>query len=156
MLRSLLVLTFLLVASAVSADFSQFVSISPNNENKYQEVRPVITRQENLVTVRVPYRDGPKKYWLIVSDKPLRNGEQEFRDFIWKGAGTRTDIILLVPLGPSVQRKQGGDIRDENSEIQLILPYQLAQRAYIYHDFPMLVFDGGFYYTIDIPSYVKQ
>jgi hypothetical protein len=150
----------LLVTSAALADFSQFVSVSPDNENKNQEVRPIIARKENVVTVRVPYRDGPKKYWLIVSDKPLRNGEQEFRDFIWKGAGTRTrtrtDIALLVPLGPSVQRKQGGDIGDEKSEIQLILSYQLAQRAYIYYDFPTLVFDGGFYYTIDIPSYVKQ
>jgi hypothetical protein len=156
MLRSLLGLTLLLVASAAPASFSQFVSLSPDNENKYQEVRPVITRKENVVTVRIPYRDGPKKYWLIVSDKPLRNGEQEFRDFIWKGAGTRTDIVLLVPLGPSVQRTQGGDIREEKSEIQLVLPYQFAQRAYIYHDFPTLVKDGGFYYTIDIPSYVKQ
>jgi hypothetical protein len=119
-------------------------------------VRPIIARKENVVTVRVPYRDGPKKYWLIVSDKPLRNGEQEFRDFIWNGASTRTDIALLVSLGPSVQRKQGGDIGDEKSEIQLVLPYQLAQRAYIYYDFPTLVFDGGFCYTIDIPSYVKQ
>ena len=156
MLRVLLGLTFLLVTSAASAIFSQFVSVSPNNENKYQEVRPAVTRNGDVVTVSIPYRDGPKKYWLIISAKPLRNGEQEFRDFIWKGTSARTDIVLFASLAPSLQRTLSGDTRDERSEIRLVLPYKLAQRAYIYHDFPVAVFDGGFYYTVDIPSYLKQ
>ena len=118
-------------------------------------MRPTIARRGDVVTVSIPYLDGPKKYWLIISDKPLRNDEQEFRDFIWKGAANRTNIVLFAPLAPTYQRLSS-DTKDERPEIKLVLPYDLARRAYIYHDFPTPVFDGGFYYTVDIPSYIKQ
>src|SRR5437867_10834009 len=144
----IVVLSSLLVVSTTFAIFSQFITVSPDNEDKYQEVKPVIKIEKGLVGIQIPYRDNTsKKYWLIIADKPLTKDKQNFRDVIWQGPGVRSDIILITPLARSL----------EKSEIQLFLQHELAQRAYIYHDFPMAgVRDGGLYYTIDIPAYIGK
>jgi len=150
------------VTSPAFPAFSQFVSVSPANDNMHQAVRPTVKTEGDLVTIRIPYRSGSQqKYWLIISDKPLAKERQDFRSLIWeqkwKRNGMGSGIILMAPLGNPFDGPHGNPMnKEEKPEIHLILPRELAQRAYIYHDFPSLVLDGGYYYTVDIPSYMLK
>lgn len=164
MSRSLLSLAlsfFLLAASPAFAVFSEFVSVSPANDAKHQNMKPVIKAEGSLVTIQLPYRDWHGwKYWLVVSDKPLTKDKQDFRNIntsISLGLPvTRTDIVLIAPLDRSFDGQFSPEAKDRKLEIRLNLSRELAQRAYIYHDFPGLVADGGYYYTVDIPSYILK
>ena len=146
----------MIVASPAFVGFSEFISVSPATDNKHQKMKPDIKVEGELVTIRISYQDGDKeygrKYWLIVSDKPLTKERQDFRG-INLGVNVRSDIILMAALAPSPWNLNR---RDENNHIILHLTRELAQRAYIYHDYSRLVLDGGFYYTVDIPSYMPK
>ncbi|MCF6325134.1 MAG: hypothetical protein L3J89_12575 [Gammaproteobacteria bacterium] len=160
MFRPILILSFtlsflIIVASPAFAIFSEFISISPATDNNHQKMKPQIKVEGELVTIRIPYQDDDKeygkKYWLIVADKPLTKDDQDFRGMNIR-VNIRSDIILMVALAPSPWSLNR---RDEKNHIILYLTRELAQRAYIYHDYSGLVLDGGFYYTIDIPSYLS-
>lgn len=155
-LFSLALFSFLLASSPAFAVFSEFVSVSPANDTKHQNMKPVIKAEGSLVTIQLPYRDGPLKYWLVVSDKPLTKDKQNFRKIILGLPDTRADIVLIAPLAPSLDRRFSREEKDTKPEIRLNLSRELAQRAYIYHDFTGLVLDGGYYYTVDIPSYMLK
>ena len=156
-LFSLVLFPLLFAASSAFAVFSEFVSVSPANETKHQNMKPIIKVEGSLVTIQLPYRDGPWKYWLVVSDKPLTKDKQDFRNInISLGLPARTDIVLIAPLAPSFDGQFSREMKDRKLEIRLNLSRELAQRAYIYHDFPGLVLDGGYYYTVDIPSYMLK
>jgi hypothetical protein len=156
-LFSLALSSFLLAASPAFAVFSEFVSVSPANDTKHQNMKPVIKAEGSLVTIQLPYKDGPLKYWLVVSDKPLTKDKQDFRKTILGLPDTRTDIVLIAPLAPSFDGQYLREVKDRKLEIRLNLSRELAQRAYIYHDFPGFVLaDGGYYYTVDIPSYMLK
>ncbi len=152
-LFSLVLSSFLFAASPAFAVFSEFVSVSPVNDTKHQNMKPVIKAEGSLVTIQLPYRDGPLKYWLVVSDKPLTKDKQDFRKIILGLPDTRTGIALIAPLAPSFDEYK---VKDRKPEIRLNLSRELALRAYIYHDFPNHVLDGGYYYTVDIPSYMLK
>ncbi len=160
MLRSIfsLALFFLLfVTSPAFAAVSYFVRVSPENSNKHWEVRPTIKAEGAFVTISIPYGGGPKKYWLIIADKPLAKDRQNFRSMIWHRNSMVSGNTLITPLGYPYDGPHGNPMKkDAKSEIHLLLPRELAQRAYIYHDFPSPVMDGGLYYTVDISSYMLK
>jgi hypothetical protein len=115
-------------------------------------MKPVVEVDGGSVTVRPTYRNGPKPYWLFIATKPLAKDRQEFRNFLWSrgtppAGSNRSDIVLYRLITES-----SGDIVDD--VIVLRFPLEVAARAYIYHDFSDPVMDGGFYYTVDIPSYL--
>jgi hypothetical protein len=144
-------LSFLFIASPAYSAFRGFVSISPATESKHLNFTPVITIQDSFIEVKLPYVDnGSKKYWLVIADKPLNSIEQDFNRI--KLLNARTDISLLTQLSPAFDNAT----KDQKQEIRLKLSHELARRAYIYFDFFNLVADGGYYYTIDIPSYIQK
>jgi hypothetical protein len=146
----------LLVTSTSFAAFSKFVVVSPDTENTHQELKPEIKNENGLVSVRIPYQESDKKYWLIVSDKQLQKENLNFRSLIWEGASARSDILLIAPLAPNAQPLTPKGKKPQLRDITLQLSSDLAQRAYIYHDFSDPVLDGGFFYTVDIPSYLNR
>ncbi len=156
---SLALSSLLFVASPAFGVFSEFVSVTPTTDNKHQHMRPVIKVEGALVTIRLPYRNDDKnygrKYWLVVSDKPLTKEKQEFRGVLINGVGARSDILLMATLGPS-RSGWGREMDNDKSYIFLHLTHELAQRAYIYHDYSGVVLDGGYYYTVDIPAYLPK
>jgi hypothetical protein len=134
------------------AVFSGFVSVSPRNDRVHREMKPFVEVDGGSVTVRLPYRIDPKPYWLFIATKPLAKDRQEFRDFLWsrgtpQAGSNRSDIVLYRLITES-----SGDIVGD--AIVLHLPLEIAARAYLYHDYPSLVMGGGYYYTVDIPSYL--
>ncbi len=152
---SLALSSLLFVTSPAFAAFSEFVSVSPANDSRHQGMKPVIKIEGSLVTIQLPYRDGPQKYWLVVADRPPAKDRQEFRSIIWGYGGRRADIVLIAPLAPSLDGCYWLQVKDRRPEIRLNLSRELASRAYIYRDFPGYVLDGGYYYTVDIPSYLS-
>jgi len=141
-------LILLLVTFPAFGIFSEFVSISPANEKSHQDMRPTIKSKDDAVAVSIPYIEGKQKYWLIVSDKMLPTQKQNFREVIWSGNFVNSGIVLIAPLGYHFQEKKPA--------IQIVLPRALAMHSYIYYDYPKSIYDGGFYYTIDIPSYLQK
>lgn len=149
-------LVLLLVTFPTFASFSMFLSISPANENNNQDIRPTIKSKGDSVAVSIPYIEGERKYWLIVSDKMLPTHKQNFRDVIWSGNIVHPGIILIAPLGYPFQEHPDQLVSKDKPEIQIVLPRTLAMHSYIYYDYPKSIYDGGFYYTIDIPSYLQK
>jgi len=141
-------LILLIVSFPAFGIFSQFVSISPANEKNHQDMRPTIKSKGDSVAITIPYIDGEQKYWLIVSDKMLPTQKQNFREVIWSGNVVHSGIVLIAPLGYHFQ--------EQKPAIQIVLPRALAMHSYIYYDYPKSIYDGGFYYTIDIPSYLQK
>jgi hypothetical protein len=144
-------LSFLFIALPAHSIFRGFVSISPATDSKHLNFTPVITIQDSFIEVKLPYvNHGSKKYWLVIADRTLNSAEQDFKRIMQ--LNSRTDIALLTQLSPA----SDDATKDQKQEIRLRLSHELAQRAYIYFDFFNFVFDGGYYYTIDIPSYIKK
>ena len=146
-IASLVVVSLALVASPAFAVFSASVSVSPATDNNHRELRPVIKREGERISVRVPYQNDQRRYWLVVASRWLTSKEQNFRDVVLRGVGVRPDIVLTATLGPVSGSR-------DHDDIVLQLPREIAERAYIYHDYSGYVLDGGFYYTIDIPAYL--
>lgn len=147
----------LLVSFPALALFSEFVSVSPTNEISHQDMRPTIKSQGNNVVINVPYIEGEQKYWLIISDQRLPKHKQNFREAIWSVNAVHSGIMLIAPLGYQFQQQRDKlTIKDEKPEIQIVLPRTLAMHSYVYYDYPKSVYDGGTYYTIDIPSFLQK
>lgn len=120
-------------------------------------MRPTIKSRGDLITISVPYQDGQKKYWLIVSDKQLPQSKQNFRKMIWDVKVMPLDITLMVPLRNPFKENCGKlQNKEEKLYTQIVLPRTMAMHSYIYYDYPTFVMDGGFYYSIDIPSYLQK
>lgn len=156
-----------LLAPAASARFSKFACISPDTPNPdgALQVVPEVTfssAAQDQVTVRVTIAPRNQQYdgrqcWLIICKKPVNPDRQDFRHAILLPKQPRDDIERITPLtaAPGVSPSAGGAASAARS-IAVQLSRELASRAYIYIDYPSPVMDGGYYFSIDIPSYLRR
>ena len=71
--------------------------------------------------------------------------KQDFRNYIWSKIPNRDDILVKAALLPT-----------EEMKIQFVLDKDLAMKSYVYIDFPKPVLDGGYYYSIDLKTYIQK
>jgi hypothetical protein len=139
---------YLTVASPdAGASWSEFADVNSLNESKYGIKVEVAARknQQHIYRIKAPVVGGHKRCWLIVCKKKLGAKQQNFRDYIWTGESKQSDVLLKAQLTP-----------EKGTDVQFSLHKDLVSRSYVYIDFPRLVLDGGYYYAIDLASYLKK
>lgn len=147
----LLISVFPISAIAV---FSAFEVIKPGSEHeKTLDVKVAHTKNtESCIVQFLPYGYDQKQAWLVVSTKPLSENEQELRRYIWGESPMPASIELIAKLSPTTV-EPGNEVSAKESRYVVTLKSELASRSYIYIDFPQMVFDGGYYYSIPLGSY---
>jgi len=136
------------------AAFSAFEVVKPGTDHaKIFEFRVKHTKNLESCTIEfLPFGYDHKHAWLIVSLKPLTEKEQELRGYIWGESQKPASIELIAKLSPM----NDGQVIKKNtkdSRYSVTLKTELASRSYVYIDFPYMVFDGGFYYSIPLGDY---
>lgn len=145
----------LLQASAAQAVFSAFVVITPENEKEHGihvRVSP-LGEGDGKYILTVPVVTDFQKTWLVLSRDRLNGRDQNLREFIWS-SGKKGDpgIVDLTELHPDAKYPETADSNIRYAEI--LLDKEIVDRSYVYIDYPGAIFDGGFYYSIDLGSYL--
>ena len=140
------IITFILIiaASQTQASWSGFAHVTPENQKKYG-VNVKITTVKNKKSYRVEFNirgSGHKHAWLVIASSPLTEKEQKLRSSIWFKKPINNKIISITKLKPSVKNRY-----------KEILNTSQIENGYIYIDFPDIVKDGGYYYSIDLKAY---
>ena len=163
--RFVIATIFLIVGSPkASACWSEFVDVNSVNEGKYDIEVTVETRrnQQYFYRVKAPMVGDYKYCWLIVCKKEVEPKQRNFRQYIWTGESKRSDILLKARLVPTKETgirslwHKGISTPAKEVYIQFTVHRDLVSCSYIYIDFPSLTADGGYYYAIDLDSYLKK
>jgi len=147
----------LLHTNIALASFSAFVVITPANETRHPfliQAQPV-ENQTNLTRIRVigPV-DGHKKVWLIVCKQTLLPSSQNFRSIIWDEREKNKGIVKISQLKPGqITLPETGD--QQYAYVEVALSNDEMGRSYLYIDYPSEVYDGGYYYSIDLAYYLE-
>jgi hypothetical protein len=119
--------------------------------------------EQDHVTVQVPIIGGSRQYWLIVCKEPLNPERQNFRGIVQtlKGSGRppqekREDVVLIAPLTAGRGETPEAADKTNSTTVTIQLSLELAERSYIYVDYPHMVMDGGYFWAIDIPRFVNS
>lgn len=93
-----------------------------------------------------PWEKQSKQCWLIVFDDTEALKENiDFRPVIWdREKNIPKGISQIIPLR-----------ENKNGNIVVKIKKKVMRRSYISIDYPSTVMDGGYYYTIDLPAYLK-
>ena len=151
------IIIMLLATNIAIAAFSSFVVITPENEAKHPfliQPQPV-ENQANLTRIRVigPV-DGHKKVWLIMCKQTLRPASQNFRSTIWEAIENDKEIVKISQLkSGQISLSETGS--QQYAYVEVVLSSDEMKRSYIYIDYPGEVYDGGYYYSIDLAYYLK-
>jgi hypothetical protein len=135
------------MVSHARAAWSGFANVYRGNESDY-DIRVDVSHDDHQryhYRLTVPMVGEHKQCWLILTKSSLALPHRAFRQYIWDPHSGRTDILLHTPLIPTASH-----------EIQFTIHQDLLSQSYVYIDFPHVVLDGGYYYTIDLSSYVDE
>ena len=140
-------LTTLITVYHAYGVFSQFVHIANGTEEKYNIYVHVTPQEYQKYTYRIklPMLSEHMHCWLIICKDKIPPAKQNFRNYIWSETPDRSDIFVKAPISPT-----------EDKEIQFVLNKDLVQKSYIYIDFSQPTLDGGFYYSIDLQTFLKE
>lgn len=147
-MNKLLSIILLLGCAQVShGRFSKFAHVTPSTEKEYKLSLSITKKNNDLYTVKFPWEKQSKQCWLIVfEDSEAFQKNLDFRQVIWnRGKIIPKGISRITPL----QETQDG-------YIEVDIKKEEIPHSYISIDFPTNVMDGGYYYTIDLPSYLKS
>ncbi len=156
-MKNIIILVLLLITSQAQAAWSDFAYVIPETENKYKldiEFSPVENRAN---TYRIKFKAvgySHKQAWLIVTADSLSKKEQELRNFIWQAIPPSKVILIKALLNPVNNKLSSKDELSLYYEVEL--SSTILKKAYIYIDFPSVVFDGGYYYTIDLSAFLTE
>lgn len=153
------IIALLLMANQIHAAWSRFAHVTPETENKFNITVSLLpldeTNNEFLVLVRLNAIEVDKQAWLIITYDGLSENEQQFRDVIWNSEKPEKKILLrtkLMPKGVSSFLSEDNDLKF----YEVVLDAKHLKHSYIYIDFPWRVLDGGYFYSIDLPAYLKK
>lgn len=159
-----LIIPFLILVLFKSsyATWSSFAHVTPETEKEYKiKVELLIDSTDTsrfLVKIKAPRKSHSKKVWLVVSDKKIEKENQKFRDFFWFGKHSKDIVIwsMLKPIekNPHVYTAEQRAVKQEKFEI--IIKKKLLTTTYIYIDFPSVTYDGGYFYSIDLATYLNK
>lgn len=133
--------------------FSQFVRITPDHTEN--DIKVTLQKEEGKIDVSVDgisYKNG----WIVKTARPILDGDQSessgLRYFVWykkKEIGSEGNEVT------SLKDISKESFSENELKIQLELPDESLDRTYLYFDHPSEVMDGGFYYLIDLPKFLK-
>lgn len=155
-MRKLLFVFLLLFSKQSIPVWSAFAHVTPDTQDQYGievHIRALDDFPENRPNIkyRVRFRafeQGLMSAWLVLSREPLSATEQELRDYFWWNKSPEKEIVETSLL----------EAREIDAELyyEVELEAKEIARSYIYIDFPEEVDDGGYYYSIDFPSYLSN
>lgn len=150
-------LTFVLLLPVTAfAVWSAFAHVTPDTREEYD--MPVcvasMPNAPDLVRIRFPLADDRhKNAWLIITKTYLPAEQQEFRRYLW--ADSHIPELELVSEVSNLRSTIGRDAGIDEPELaEIQIARELMSRAYVYIDFPHATFDGGYYYSIDLSTFV--
>lgn len=160
MKKILLIFIYLTLSAHTLASWSQYAHVTPKSENEYDlNVYVSPTNKENTTyMIRLPAISFPSKQaWLIVTPKPISPKKQNQRARFWGNNLNTMNVESIIPLRPNgIPIFSQANEHNTEKYYEVIIPAYEADRTYIYIDFPTPVNDGGYFYSIDIGSYVKK
>lgn len=128
------------------AIFSMFVSVSPQTMESYElKVKFSKVKKGYKVKVSNITKDSG---WLILMKEPLPVDKQNFRGLVWNKDFESGRMVKDISKVFSKSNK--------TKEVEIVVKESLIKRSYLYFDHPVEVEDGGFYYTVDLPSFYKD
>ena len=151
-MKYIVLLTLFLTTGEVQASWSRFAHVTPETQKEYKldiEFSPIANR-ENIYRVRFnAISSKHKQAWLIIAADPLTKEEQKLRNYIWKTISPEKHILVKALLKL---------VKNNNSPpyYEVELNSEILKRSYIYIDFPFRVADGGYYYSIDLSSFLEK
>lgn len=151
------IILFLYVANSYCA-FSAFEIITPKNEKKHDfsvTLREISENNHSYYEVKISKSSSYKTFWLIETRKKLSYGELIFREFIWDKKDPNKNIVSSKQLEILTAKNKNGT-QEQGVYIKLKIPKEKIHRSYVYTDSSMPIFDGGYYYTIDLSSYLSE
>ncbi len=144
-------LLLLLINSITYAVWSSFAHVTPDTEKEYELsiAFTSVKNKKNTYCVKLNAIDYDQKHaWLITATKELSPKEQNFRNFIWNTATNRKEKLTKNELYPKGKK--------DNLYYEIEISSNKICSSFIYIDFPSITFDGGYYYSIDLKSYLLK
>lgn len=153
-MKTISILIFSLLPISAFAIFSAFAVVKPGSEHdKILDIKTTHTKNLESCTINfLPFGYDYKHAWLVIASKPLTEKEQELRGYIWGNSPKPASIELIAKLSP-LKHEQLNEKDGNDSRYVVTLTSELASRSYVYIDFPGMVFDGGYYYSIPLGDY---
>ena len=143
---TVLLATLLLIAHGALADWAKFVHVTPDTRAEYRIEVCVSTSESKLNTVMVVVPLGElseQDAWLITTGSYVGPKYQEFREFLWSDRRDDSPITSITKL----EYLHKSFVLVEISEVKM-------SGSYIYVDYPTPVFDGGYYYSVDLGTFI--
>ena len=151
-MRKLFIFVFIFFcASNAFADFSQFVRITPETQEKYKEdiTISIIEEMEGMFAVTVSTRINT---WFIAFGEGLPEEDQNFRDLVWDDKDIGREV-----LNKQIVYDAKMEVVEKKDTIELLIDTELMKRSYIYQDEASdRVLDGGFYFTVDLATFLPE
>jgi len=147
-----------LVVVPVFAEFSQHIIVNNSNINTViaKEVKPDIVQDGQYLNISLPPPKGERRYWLVFTNRRLLEYEMDLREAIWSSEINRA-ISAIIPLESIKLRViEKGKYPYTREVVQFRVDIEIAMKIYIYYDYPSEILDGGYYYTIDLPSIIES
>ncbi len=150
------IVVLLILSNQVHAIWSSFALVTKDTQSEYGiDIKSSFSKKSGLCTLKFGAVGYPGKHaWLIRTSAKLSTKEQELRTYILGGADAPKSLQLktkISALGADATRKE----KSANFYYEVTVNIGSGNSTYIYIDFPRMVFDGGYYYSIDVDSYCK-
>jgi len=158
-MKKLLLLVTLFWPVHAFAVFSAFALVTPGSE--YEQAFDFnVTHSENrkICTIEFnPVGYDHKHAWLVIASRPLSDKDQVLRDFAQQtltvpAPPRSVPLDVFTKLSPLTHSHEW-DQKEFKSRYRVSIKNELATRSYIYIDFPGLVLDGGYFYSIPLGEY---
>jgi hypothetical protein len=137
-----------LYAAPCYATWSGLAHVTPETQEKFK-IRVCIAEvpTDNLsVEVYVWTRRADATGWVITTKEYVQPSRQSFRRYIWN------DQIDDSPI-ESIESIEYDEVP---IPIRVYLNRSLLSRSYVYFDWPTPIFDGGYYYSIDLSTFADR
>jgi len=141
-------LFFTVYAISAHATWSALAHVTPETQDKYN-VRVCIADvpwNKPTVDVFVWFPTPRGSGWIITTREYVQPNEQGFRRYIWNNEIEESPIESISAI--------------EYDEVKIPTRTQvtkgLLSRSYLYFDAPTPIFDGGYYFSIDLSTYADH
>ncbi|WP_078118480.1 hypothetical protein [Thiosocius teredinicola] len=144
------ILLFVFSSSSYSV-WSAFAHVTPATESEYgirvefAEINQNLNREYRIKIPAIGH--GYQKAWLVLTAQPLEKSGAELRAYIWWKEQPKARVLSALEMIPKVTK--------EGIFYETLLSEDEVQNGYIYVDYPHEMFDGGYYYSIELRSYVS-
>jgi len=154
-MKKIIVFLVLIFSSSLMAVFSAFETINPETAEKHNFVVKISEYKEKSELYKINIRKyaGNKQFWVLETNRRLRPGEMNFREYIWYGRDEWGRVESHKQL--KMRTVENPDFEKSYTDVEITIPKDKIRKYYIYMDFAHEVMDGGYYYTVDLLSFIE-